>query len=195
MLNLKQEHKVGVVVGLIASILFTYFLQPIFDWVSGVVVKVLTIASSAYLDRIYAQAASLQTQDFAFLWISLVFGSFAVAFGGEGIARLVGKDRLHALFDYIFKGTITEPSLIYRVTSGLLLIFLSLLLVVVLSANYMQLRAISSFQQHMRTLAPFISAAEEKQLYSRWSLIRSHDDYESVYIIIDRNRIVLGKRL
>src|SRR3546814_4685387 len=51
MLNLKQEHKVGVVVGLIASILFTYFLQPIFDWVSGVVVKVLTIASSAYLDR------------------------------------------------------------------------------------------------------------------------------------------------
>src|SRR3546814_17011045 len=117
------------------TLLRSYFLQPIFDWVSGVVFKVLTIASSAYLDRIYAQAASLQTQDFAFLWISLVFGSFAVAFGGEGIARLVGKDRLHALFDYIFKGTITEPSLIYRVTSGLLLIFLSLLLVVVLSRS------------------------------------------------------------
>src|SRR3546814_10219837 len=97
MLNLKQEHKVGVVVGLIASILFTYFLQPIFDWVSGVVVKVLTIASSAYLDRIYAQAASLQTQDFAFLWISLVFGSFAVAFGGEGIARLRSEEHTSEL--------------------------------------------------------------------------------------------------
>ncbi len=185
MFKLEREHKAGIISGLIASIVFIYFLQPILDWVSVAVVKALTITSTVFLDKIYAQAAHLQTQDFAFLWLLFVSLSFGIMSFIVGIVLLVGRDRLRALIrTSLPKIQNKNSNLVYRTASGALLLLFSISTVVVLSANYIQLKTISSFQQHMRAIAPYIDEREEKMIYSRWSLMKSHADYESIYVTI-----------
>lgn len=191
-MNLEKEHKTGIFCGLISTFIFIYFLQPILDWVSIAVVKVLTITSSAFLDRIYAQAAHLQTQDFSFLWLLFLSSIFAVCIFFIGVIRVSGISILERIriamanvsnfprnpaSSYSSK----KGSKWYRILSGLLLIIFSLSIVVVFSANYIQLKTISSFQQHMRIIAPYVDDSEMKTIYSRWSLMKTYSDYEAIY--------------
>lgn len=150
MFKLEKEHRAGIVSGLIATILFIYFLQPVLDWVSGVVVKILTLTSTAFLDRIYAQAAHLQTQDFAFILLVFVSGFFIITFFIAGLIRLVGGDSLRAAIRYLSSNKQNkQENNAYRIFSGLLLLVSSGFTIAVISANYIQFRTISSFQQHM----------------------------------------------
>lgn len=185
MFKLEREHKAGIVSGLIATIIFSYFLQPVLDWVSGIVVKILTITSTAFLDRLYAQAAHLQTQDYAFVFWGMVLIMFSVATFSAGIFRLVGVDSYKKLAHAVIPNRSTNYStMAYRIISGILFLLLSAFGIIFLTANYVQLRTISSFQQHMKVIAPYISESEEKMIYSRWSLMKSHADYEAIYSVI-----------
>lgn len=69
----------------------------------------------------------------------------------------------------------------YRIISGAIFVALGLFFAAVVSANYMQLRAISSFNQHMKALGPYLTSKEERQLLSEWALMNSAADYSAIY--------------
>ena len=52
---------------------------------------------------------------------------------------------------------------------------------IVIVGNYTQLSLISSFNQHMRILAPYIDEQTEEQIISEWSLMKTEADYDAVY--------------
>ena len=184
MIKLIREQKTAILSGLAASILFAYFLQPILEVTSKVVVTVMTIASSAFLDKIYAQAASFTSQDYSFIWLLFVFGTFSAMFFYHGLYILAGEDRLKAMLLKFRSKPRSERPFITRLIFGSLYLSTLLLFLVVVSANFIQLRAMASFQQQMRALAPHLDAAEEERIYSKWSLMRTQAEYQSIEEIL-----------
>ena len=191
-MKLEKEHKWGIVNGIIASFIFIYFLQPLLDLVSRSVVYVFSLSSSAFIDRIFAQAAHLQTQDYSFGITIIIFGFFSGVLIGYCrilISFLFGKKLSfgllgNVLFPLSLINENKKTSTNFAVLVGALYLIFSFYCIVIIAANYIQLRTISSFQQHMRIIAPYINEGEEKMIFSRWSLMKSHADYESVYATI-----------
>ena len=180
MLKIGKEQKAGVISGLVASILFIYFLQPILNWISRIVVRVMTLAGSAFIDKIYTQAASLQTQNYSFLWLLFVFGTLSTLFFLRGILILFGEERIEPLLSKIRSKARSKNNILVRVSLSILHMSFAFLFLAVVSANFIQLKVIVTFQQQMRALAPYIDDAEEEQIYSRWSLMRTQADYEVI---------------
>lgn len=178
MFKLEKEHKAGIVSSLLATIFFIYFLQPILTWISQVVVKLMTITSTAFLDKIYVQAASLQTQDYSFLLLLFVIGipcgfstiTLMLVIFGKGTNRSKEPEPKR----------IRIPSSALKTCFALVNVGFILAVFVFVSANFIQLRAIVTFKQQMRALAPYIDDAEEEQIFSRWSLMKSNSDYEKI---------------
>ncbi len=68
-----------------------------------------------------------------------------------------------------------------RLFVAVLFLLISSFFISLVIANYIQLSTISSFKQHIRIVAPYISDNEEEKLISEWSLINSKDDYQKIY--------------
>ena len=55
------------------------------------------------------------------------------------------------------------------------------ILVLILWSDLFQLRVVTSFQQHMTAIAPFITDQQAKQFRSRWTQMRTKGDYDVIY--------------
>ncbi|MEX1129370.1 MAG: hypothetical protein WEB50_12450, partial [Vicinamibacterales bacterium] len=73
-----RRHGAGVIASLVASFLFLYLLNPLLAFFGRSLLYVAALLNQAYLNRIYAQAAHLETQDFSFWLISVVAGTFSL---------------------------------------------------------------------------------------------------------------------
>jgi hypothetical protein len=197
MFKLEKEHKAGVISGLVATILFIYFLQPIIDWASTQIINLSRLVSSSYIDRLYMQSAHLETQNYSFWLVAFLLIAMVTPIIAFSLLRLVPK----SVFSNIAEMRRTKAannngsSTFYSVLSSVLGIIFSIYLIVVLSGNYMQLSAITSFKQHLRIIAPYINETKNKEILSQWSLMKSEGDYIEIYKIInkiaDENRIEL----
>jgi hypothetical protein len=62
-----------------------------------------------------------------------------------------------------------------------------------------QLRVVSSFKQHMTTIAPYITEQRAKELYSQWTQMRNQQDYQRIYRELNRiaadNHVVLPENV
>ena len=82
-------------------------------------------------------------------------------------------------------GTKTTPPIMLRVFVALLFLSISSFMFSIVIANFIQLSTISSFKQHIRVIAPYISDHEEEKLISEWSLMSSKQDYQLIYSKLD----------
>jgi len=180
MFRFDKERRAGIVTGVIATMLFIYLLQPILNFVSILVTRVSTIVSSAYVDQIYKEAASLETQNYAFLLILFLFGLLSMLFFTVGIRLVVGKKLIRSTFRPIGEALFNRDHPILRIGFGVFQILIAIFYLVIASANYTQLSIIATFQQQMRVVAPYISDLQGEQLYSQWSQMRSKKDYDSI---------------
>jgi hypothetical protein len=68
-------------------------------------------------------------------------------------------------------------------------------LIFIVEGNYIQLSLVSSFEQHMRVLAPYMSDQRYKLFLSEWSRMTDETDYVKIYselnAIAAENKIVL----
>ena len=65
--NFWLNNKSGIISGIVASAIFLYCFQPILETTSRIFINISVYIGTAYVDRIYAQAAHLETQDFSFV--------------------------------------------------------------------------------------------------------------------------------
>ena len=154
-----NKNKSGIISGIVASAMFLYFFQPLLEMVSKVFIQLSGIIGTAYVDRIYAQAAHLETQDFSFTTFILYFGSLALAtflISLKIIQKSISPNASAGANKDVKKADTPNPSSIKRFIIGSFLLCLSLFLFSLIAADFTQLSTISSFKQHMRIIAPYI---------------------------------------
>lgn len=180
-----REHGPSVIASLVASFLFLYLLDPILAFLGRSLLSVSALLNQAYLNRIYAQAAHLESHDFAFLIVAMVSGTVGA------LPMLIGVLLLRrslAVRSQKIESDRSQNRQIHRhpgVGTTVSICLIGLLFfgwgAVVIGANYVQLSLISSFKQHIRIVAPYLSDEEEESLISEWSRMASKTDYDRIY--------------
>lgn len=198
MKNVIREQKAGIVSGVVASAIFIYFIQPILNFFSLVFVASSQFIGDAYIDRIYQQASHLETQDYSFLLIMLLLGAFSFALAGISVKLFLIVLRKKKRQDEPTQDKEKNPrsrTTVRAISVAFIFQLQSILMLSIVVANYIQLSVISSFKQHVRILAPYISDLEEEKFISEWSLMNSKGDYQQIYrrlnIIASANKIQL----
>lgn len=183
-----RQNKSGIISGIVASAIFLYFLQPLLELASRVFFRASNFIGSAYVDRIYAQAAHLETQDFSFTIFIIYFGGMAAIILSISIRlilkSLITKSNKNENDKDSEKTKTPSPSRLVSAGLGGALLCVSLFLFSLIAADFTQLSTISSFKQHMRIIAPYVDEQKEEELLSQWSLMENQDDYNNLYLIV-----------
>ena len=176
------EYRAAIFCGIIASILFMYFLDPILSFIARLTISLLSLVSQAVLDRIYAQASHLHSHDFAFL-LFLMYGLLPII--GVACAAI-----LRQIFPPLFPPNPVRfmlrrrPTILAKCVPIAVALIVTVFALTSIGANWYQLRIISDFEHHIRILAPFITDQEEEELIGELSLMASQKQFVAL-----RNRL------
>ena len=200
MLKLLWTHRTPVICSIVASLLCVFFLEPLLSYLGRVFLITTSFLSKNYTDRIYTEAALLETYDFAYgltlFYIILPVTLLSVALILAGIRWIVDRSAVSASeiaendtgegqVEGADEGDVevTHP-LRHKRLMGVGLCLIGLLLVgamgVIIGASQVQLEVISSFKQHLRILRPYIDQDTEDRIVSDWSRMSSRDDYVAI---------------
>ena len=172
-----QKHTTSIIVAIISTMLFLYLLQPILEYVGNLVIQLGTYIGAAYVDEIFIQIAHLELRDHSFILLAIIYG----ALGGTAM--------MAAIFMWWKPNKTREPNEIVKklntsikakLVASLLFLNITLMSIAIISTQVYQLTLITSFKQHIRILAPYMTEQQEEELLSSWSLIQSADDYDLV---------------
>lgn len=183
----------SITIGIISSLLFLYLFQPILDFIGKNLINILSYCGAKYSDDFYSKISHLELIDFSFYWIVIVFWIIGVSTGRifmKGFISLFKKEETLEDSDHSKTKTKLQQFAFYCLN-----LFISIFIIFFLSTKIYQLKLITSFNQHMRIVAPYVSEQAEEELYSQWSLMNKAEDYTTVYeklnSIASRNNITL----
>lgn len=182
-----NKHFTSIIVGIISSMLFLYFIQPVMEYLGLWVLKLGRYVGAAYVDEVFSQVAHLRFFDFSFFLAAILIGSMGGVSILLAISMLLSKKKLPSseCSDNKPHETLeTERvfvSLHKKLLVSILLIIIGVHSFALLSTKVYQLSLISSFERHMYILAPYLTDEEEKMFFGRWSLMNSEKDYNSIY--------------
>ena len=154
--------KVGVISDLIATFVFIYFLNPILNFISNILVRFLSVVYSSYVDRLYSEIALGFVTDpniyiTLFLVVILIITIVAIS--------LIRMD----FGNFLKRITIISWILVY------------LVILTGTSTCIFKYKLNKSFQIHIKLLGPSLTNDMEKQLWHDWVKISSKKDYDEVY--------------
>lgn len=185
----------GVIIGVIASLLFTYFLQPLIDLVGGYLRRSTISFFIELVDSKYARASFLDGIDYSYYISMIIFVIISIVFIGMS----------EKIIEHTFDKKKDEPKPIKPILQKSLAVFIigyiSFFLIyflVQISGEAITLNAISGFRRHMAILSPHLSLDEQRNIYSKWAQMKSTDEYKKIYEELSKKakekNIVLDKR-
>lgn len=175
--------KIGIVTSIIATILFIYFIDPILTLFGRTLLQLASRIYSSYVDHLFEKAALCTTMDQAYVLLNLVMGLISGSSVGICAGIIIAKIMKKKGLPPSELPKIVKLTTFKAVTLGLsAVLFVNLLSFFTLWDGWFQLKTISSFQQHMKAVAPYLEEREEKQLWSKWTQMRSRQDYDAIYV-------------
>ena len=187
------KYKKEIIGGLIAIAAFEYFLSPIFHYAAPFCFRIANSVSHSAVDRLFAQAALGTGPNPGLQWLQ-IFGGFIVGLTVGITIALVRGDSGEAPYtptntslpekaDRTMPTVAPPPQLRrrWKVAIGVLVAIVDLIFVLMLWSDLFQLRVVTSFQQHMTAIEPFITDQQAKQFRSRWTQMRTKGDYDVIY--------------
>ena len=188
--------KVGVIASLIATALFIYFIDPILTIFGRTLLQFASRLYSSYVDHLFEKIALCSAVDPAFVLFSLTMGFVSGISTGVCTGIIVStimkkKEKPPTLLANMMKPTPTK-AVIFGLSFILLTNFFTFFLV---WDSWFQLKTISSFQQHMIAVTPYLEDREEKMLWSQWTQMRSRQDYDVIYARLKTVATAHGLRL
>jgi len=182
------------------SQLTCYLLEPIIRIVLRISAEIASLTGRAYFDRNFAQAAMLEERNFGFYGFMIIGTLFTLA--ALYISMVLVKRPFRTLSPEE-KGKEKQPSFFPRKTLSVAILVLALINAVmfsgVLAGNKLQLSLTSSFQQHMRIIAPYLDEQQEEELFSKWSQMQTEEDYriimQELMRIFDENSLQLPRNV
>jgi hypothetical protein len=176
---LDRNLKIGIISSVVATFLFIYFLDPLLRFVTFLLFKTLGSLARGYIDRLFEQAALLIGPDPSFYVLSIVCGIIT----GISTTLLIFFLFLYRPSDRLLKWLRSFRFLdaFFRWSVIVLALPVIIMPAMFLYNTMFQLRITTSFTQHIVLLAPYISDQESKLLRSRWTQMKSEQDFEALY--------------
>ena len=179
---MKRTILIGVVSSLIATIVYLYLIDPIIRTFGELVVLTSHYVATGLVDNLYRKCALSCPPDSAFALLGLFSGLLAgMTFGALSVV----------LRSYVKSGpapddeVTTMKKLRRSALMGLgFLVLLGFLLMFLYWTTWFQLQRLTSFNQHLAILAPFIDNQREEELRSKWALMKGRKDYEAIVVDI-----------
>ncbi len=187
--------KLGIISSLIATFVFIYFLEPILHLMTFALFNVFGSLARFYTDTLFEHAALLAPPDPALNLLALTLGVLSGACVGATVGASLatsqrikvalkeGSDRLRIAIRVIHVGA--------YVLSFFFVVFFFL---EIYSVTF-ELGVVTSFNQHLVAIGPYVSDQEEKVFRSRWTQMTSERDYRALYSDLERIAATNGVRL
>jgi len=190
----------SLLAGIIGTILFIYFLQPILEFVGNSIVVFYKSFSQSLYDRVFEEMA-VGKPDYDFTLMLLFNGIFIGANLGAFLSTLIPRKNKKEKEEITGKKKKqqeekTEPikrknSTLKKVFFGV--VFLSLLFFT--SLSYLKHTYIQSFEQKIKIITPYTDSLNKDKLISDFSRMRNYDDYQKIMneiqTISEKNNIEL----
>jgi hypothetical protein len=164
----------GAVGSIVASALWA--LSPaVLDWLSsstwGIFVR--------FINRRLEAAATLEPVNYSFFVLTVIFIIAAILW-----FEIAGRLK-KALLGSVEPVPIAEVKALSRTTRlvayGFMQLWVSLYFALMLIVGQVTtLNAMSGFNQHMRIVAPYVTQDESRLLLSKWSQMRTTEDYDAI---------------
>lgn len=178
--------KIGIISSLVATFIFLYFLEPL----GNLLLSAGKIGFQTYIDRIYKEVAT-QDLDLPFMIIYGFIVFFLMGFILDffsGAIKILKKylrkeepektdNKKEISRDIKENESPKKKGKIMKVVFPSILFILLLSMIIDISIKK---KAISSFNQHIRVLAPYISEEEKKFIISDFSTMKSQNDYRKI---------------
>lgn len=194
-----QNIKAGIIASVIASIIVLVFLQPLLRFTTNILFGVGADIFRAYTNRLFTQTALLAPPDAALNLYGFVLSLFLGVLVGIVAWRIAfwwnpERPRNEEAAKRLIASTAKFPWLSVVGTMLLAIVIFALIY-----SSIFQMRVITSFRQHMLTIAPYITDQRGKELYSQWTQMRTEADYQRIYSELNRiagdNHVVLPENL
>jgi F0F1-type ATP synthase assembly protein I len=176
---LDRNLKIGIISSVVATSLFIYLLDPLLRFVTFLLFKALGSVARGYTDRLFQQAALLTGPDPSLFLLSLV-GGFIIGISTTALIFFLLPYRASDLLQERLRSFRFSKAFI-RWTAIVVALLAIVTNVMVLYNTMFQLRITTSFTQHIVLLAPYISDQEAKLLRSRWTRMKSEQDFDALY--------------
>ncbi|WP_439841174.1 hypothetical protein [Aeromonas veronii] len=178
---LSRELKLGIIGGVISSILVIVFIQPIFSFVWEAIISFGESVQAGYVDRIYKNAA-IGERNLSGNLLLLVL-----------VIILLSYPLFILLKEYANRYEINDlmSSLINVVISFLILMLSALIMVFAsISVGVMEINA--SFNQRLTVIAPSIDDKEIKEWRAQWAKMEGLRDYQTLTTAMENRAVELN---
>lgn len=179
-LSLSRDLKIGIIGGLISSILMVIFIQPIMIFIWNFVLSIGNSIQAGYVDRIYRSAALGDRNIVGHATLMLVLLAFTIlptfVLSPPGVFRRIAP-RPGPTWMGLFMVIIC------------MILSVSLAVAVSLSTGVMEITA--SFNQRLTIIDPSISDQEHKGWKAKWAKMRGQNDYHELVIEMEKRALDL----
>jgi len=182
----RRELKVGIIGGLISSLVVLVFIQPILSLLWRAILTTGGYVHQGYIDRIYRRAATEGSNPYGqtTLYIVVMTAVFLALFWSlRSLESDPGSD--------FFARFARVASLV----SWTMLLITALTVVGRLAILTGTAKTAETFTQRLTVLAPAISDTEYKTLRALWASMHGKADYEAIVSSMDRRATELGVTL
>lgn len=172
---LSRELKIGIIGGVVSSILVIIFIQPILSFVWSAVLSFGESVQAGYVDRIYKNAALGERNlvgHLSLLALTMLLVFAPVTFFSAEIARRHER--------------IKRASSIFHITMSLTSVMFSFLMLIAASLSIGVTEINASFIQRLTVLSPSISDQERKEWHARWAKMRNQKDYRALVAAMEQ---------
>ncbi len=171
---LSRELKIGIIGGVISSVLVIIFIQPILSFVWSAVISFGESVQADYVDRIYRNAAVGERNligHLSLLALLMLLSYLPTAFFVREISR---------------RHDIYNKARAFYFAIALMAIFASFVLLIAFSISSGVMEINASFNQRLSVIAPAISDQEYKEWKARWAKMHSQSDYRALVAAMEK---------
>ena len=180
--------KVGIISGLISSLVVLIFIQPILSFVWNAFMAIVGSVHHGYVDAIYRNAAVGDRNLVGHM-------TFMILIGFVLVGMLFFWADLVAPVWSALQSTIKVPVLVFNLVFALMVSVFCVTFLVAFSISSGIMEIDASFTQRLTVLAPAVSDAEYKTLKARWAGMRGKADYDALVTAMDSRAAELGVTL
>ncbi len=202
-MTIDKSIKIGIITSLIGSVIFLYLLDPILKILSDLFFYLSSKISNYFIDKLYVEIAVGKT-DYALTLMTILIVLFT-SIATLSIMRKVTKHNQFLEEKIDEKENVCETEeknktliLLRKTLPILFIIFINVVMVLQLVSSHIKVSSINTFDQRIRILAPYIKPIEKQLFISRFSSMRTYDEYLGIIMDIEniagKNKIYLPEQ-
>lgn len=188
-MKINSSMKVGIISGVIGSMIFFIFFQPLLIYSGSILNKFISLFFTSFNDSIYIAAATRNSNASMSLVLSSIFGIIQGIVIAFVLAAISFYKNNNSLEDTVI--TETEEKTVVKKSSNrklriltYILVFYGIALVIFSTVSFYNkttsVKLIYSFEQDITILRAYVSDEKLIKISSEWGLMKTEEDYLAI---------------